>query len=73
MKDNPSPRYRAFILRLWQNDELAQAWRYSLEEIGRSLPRRGFRDLAALTAFLRAEFDYPIVGKGGQSASDESE
>lgn len=65
-------RYRAFVLRLWQDDS-NQGWRFSLEEIGRSLPRRGFRSLEAMTAFIEAELERSLHVQRGQPAADEDE
>ena len=53
-----TPRYRAYLLRCWaEHGPSAPApavWRYSLED-PHTGERRGFADLAALLAFLRAE------------------
>ena len=52
------PRYRAFLLRCWeergQAPEAPGAWRYSLEDPHEGR-RRGFGSLAALVAALEAE------------------
>ncbi|MBE9508875.1 MAG: hypothetical protein IMY86_12615 [Chloroflexi bacterium] len=54
-----SRRYRAYLLRCWQEGEAAPGkephYRFSVEEILRKRPRRGFDSLEALVAFLRAE------------------
>ena len=72
VSDHPSSRYRAFILRLWQ-DDTNQGWRFSLEEIGRSLPRRGFSSLQAMTAFIETELDRSLPVQRGQPAADDEE
>lgn len=72
VSEKPPSRYRAFILRLWQ-DDTNQGWRFSLEEIGRSLPRRGFHSLHALTAFIEAELQRPQQVSGEQPAADHVE
>lgn len=45
--------YRAFVLRLWRDGGGAGAWRYSLEDPA-THQRRGFADVEALAAYLRA-------------------
>lgn len=69
VSDKPLSRYRAFVLRLWQ-DDTDQGWRISLEEIGRSLPRRGFRSLDAMTAFIEAELEESLHAPREQPAAD---
>ncbi len=47
------PRYRSYLLRLWQiSDGKKRIWRASLESPG-SGERRGFADLEAMFDFLR--------------------
>jgi hypothetical protein len=47
-----SPRYRSYLLRLWQVDDAGQpVWRASLAD-AHTGERRGFASLAALAAFL---------------------
>ncbi len=72
MSDHPRSRYRAFILRVWQ-DDTHQGWRISLEEIGRSLPRRGFRSLEAMTAFIEAELEKSLHAPREQPAADDED
>jgi hypothetical protein len=52
-------RQRAYLLRCWQEGRdtpgAASRWRYSVEEVLRKQPRRGFDDLESLFSFLRAE------------------
>lgn len=52
------PRYRAYLLRLWQeqaaSSEHAAVWRLMLED-PKTGQRRGFDGLESLLAFLRAE------------------
>lgn len=72
VSDHSPSRYRAYILRVWQ-DDTSQGWRFSLEEIGRSLPRRGFRSLDAMTAFIEAELERSLHVQRGQPAADEEE
>jgi hypothetical protein len=63
------PRYRAYLLRCWAErspDPAAPArWRFSLED-PRDGGRRGFADLAALTAFLAGT----LAGAAGAGAPD---
>lgn len=57
------PRYRAFLLRLWEEDALkppAEAWRFSLED-PHSGQKRGFASLAALVTFLEQEMSSEAV------------
>lgn len=54
------PYHRAYLLRCWQEGEVAPGhephWRFSVEEIPQDKQRRqGFNSLSALFAFLRAE------------------
>lgn len=49
-------RYRAFLLRCWQEGE---AWRYSVESAGDEEGRRGFGSLEALVAWLQAALEAP--------------
>lgn len=54
-------KYRTFLLRWWHtagspaSDK--SAWRFSLEEVGTSLPRHGFNNLQALMTFLETELN----------------
>jgi hypothetical protein len=52
-------RQRAYLLRCWQEGEAIPGkdthWCFSVEEILRKRPRRGFGSLEALLAYLRAE------------------
>lgn len=52
-------RQRAYLLRCWQEGGDtpggAARWRFSVEEVLRKQPRRGFDDLEALFHFLQAE------------------
>jgi hypothetical protein len=45
--------YHAHVLRFWREHNRPDAWRFSLEDV-RTGERRGFADLDALMAFLRA-------------------
>jgi hypothetical protein len=48
--------YRAFLLRLWCDEEQqAPAWRCSLEDTA-TRQRRGFEDIEALASYLRSAF-----------------
>jgi hypothetical protein len=50
-------RYLSYLLRLWQEPgEGAPIWRASLES-PQSGERRGFADLASLTAFLEEQIE----------------
>jgi hypothetical protein len=69
VSDHPPSRYRAYILRVWQ-DDTSQGWRFSLEEIGRSLPRRGFRSLGTMAAFIAAELEGSLPAQEEQPAAD---
>ena len=58
------PRYRAFLLRLWQERSGKQwVWRASLEDPHTHV-RKGFADLDQLCVFLKAqsEDDTPVEG-----------
>jgi hypothetical protein len=50
---------RAYLLRCWWERRATMArgrvWRFSLEEVFGERRRRGFRNLKALVAFIRAE------------------
>ena len=50
---------RAYLLRCWQEGNAAPEqpprWRFSVEEVLRKGPRRGFQSLEALMAYLQAE------------------
>ncbi len=56
---------RAYLLRCWQERDAAPGkeprWRFSLEEVLHERRRKGFDNLEALVAFLRAELN---DGKG---------
>ena len=49
-------RYRAFLLRCWQEGE---AWRYSVESAGDAGERWGFGSLEALLGWLQAALEAP--------------
>lgn len=52
MDSSAAPRYRAYLLRLWQTgDDESASWRALLED-PRTGERHGFADLASLFAFL---------------------
>ncbi len=54
-------RYRAYLLRLWQERSDGQwVWRASLED-PHSNVRKGFPDLERLTAFLRALIEDDVM------------
>jgi hypothetical protein len=54
-------RYRAFLLRLWQERSEGQwIWRASLED-PHSQVRKGFPDLERLYAFLKEQTEDPPV------------
>jgi hypothetical protein len=59
--------YRAFLLRLWQEQaatpDQPSIWRYSLDD-PRTGERRGFGDIAALLHFLQA-----CTGAGFEASS----
>jgi hypothetical protein len=71
MQEEKNQPYRAYLLRCWQEGEAtprqAPPWRFYVEEIlpGRH-PKKGFSNLGALLAFLRAE----LVG-GEEIPSDD--
>ena len=50
---------RAYLIRCWQerNSDPGDGphWRFSVEEVLHERKRQGFKDLASLIAFLRAE------------------
>lgn len=51
-----TPRYQAYVLRLWLSaDEAAPMWRASLEDT-RTNERRGFADVDSLCVFLKDAF-----------------
>lgn len=58
MSFNKPPRYRAFLLRFWEEHSQYLSppgrWRFSLED-PHTNQRRGFANLEALIAFLRTE------------------
>jgi hypothetical protein len=62
--DRP-PRYGAYLLRYWEvrSEHPGQpgTWRFTLEEAGTG-ERRGFRDLAALVAYLEGELGREDAG-----------
>lgn len=48
----PQAKRQAYLVRCWQ--EIDGNWRYTVEPVdGRSLPRRGFTELADLLAYLQ--------------------
>ncbi len=62
------PSYRSYVLRLWAIESAGQrVWRASLQD-AHSGERRGFADLAALTAFLAEQ-----TGAAGSTAGGEGE
>jgi hypothetical protein len=62
------PRYRSYVLRLWEVESAGQrVWRASLQD-SHSGERRGFADLAALTAFLAEQ-----TSTAGSAAAEEGE
>jgi hypothetical protein len=62
--------YRAYLLRCWREEEAAPGkeppWRFSVEEILHERRRKGFNNLGALIAFLRAE-----LSSGEEEPPDE--
>ena len=50
---------RAYLLRCWQEGNTAPEqptrWRFSVEEVLRKGPRRGFESLEGVAAYLQAE------------------
>lgn len=54
MHDLKKPRYRAYLLRFWEEGGEPSVWRFSLED-PHSGERQGFVTLASLTAFLEGE------------------
>jgi hypothetical protein len=48
--------YRSFLLRCWQEEEIAPgqhpAWRFSIEGVSSSLDRQGFNNLQELLTFI---------------------
>ena len=56
--NNPSPRYRAYLLRCWQErgrqEDQPPLWRYSLEDPHTGI-RHGFATLEAVFAVLQQE------------------
>jgi P pilus assembly chaperone PapD len=65
--------YRAYLLRCWREGEAASdrepLWRFSVEEILPERRRKGFNNLEALIAFLRAELE----GSEDEPSDDESQ
>jgi hypothetical protein len=59
MRRNRSRPSRAYLLRCWQEANTAPeqppGWRFSVEEVLRKGPRRGFDSPEALMAYLQAE------------------
>ena len=68
------PRYRAYLLRLWQeqtaSSERAAIWHLSLED-SKTGQRRGFDGLESLVAFLRAEIGETHWGDHNESPKEE--
>jgi len=59
-KFDRSPRYQAFVLRIWEErTPAASQWRFSLEEL-QSGKRYGFADLSALVYFLRTQLSLNV-------------
>jgi len=58
MEASEEATYQVFLLRVWRERPASPGrpavWRFSLEDV-RTRERRGFGDLEALVAFLRAE------------------
>ena len=69
-RERGSP-YRAYLLRCWREEGTpscqAPRWRFSVEDILQHRSRRGFEDLDALVAFLRAE-----LTDGGDESLDRA-
>lgn len=55
----PRPRYRAFLLRCWQEAgtgrEGEPRWRFAVVQTGSEKAQRGFASLEELCAYLRRE------------------
>jgi hypothetical protein len=70
------PRYRAYLLRLWQeqtaSSERAAIWRTMLED-PKTGQRRGFDGLDSLLAFLRAEIGETHRGDHKESPNEEEQ
>lgn len=66
------PRYRAYLLRLWQEQtaspERAAVWHMSLED-PKTGQRRGFDGLESLLAFLRTEMEETPWGATKRSSN----
>lgn len=54
MHISAKPRYRAFLIRLWEEDAGTPAWRFSLED-PHSGQKQGFVSFVSLVAFLEHE------------------
>ena len=64
--------YASYLLRLWKVEEDGQViWRASLEDT-RKADRRNFSSLAALIAFLQAEFG-PAACQGSDTRGRKDE
>ncbi len=67
--DDQSPRYMAFLLRLWCIDEGDSAvWRASLED-AHTGERYGFADLTSLFEFLKEQQERAKHAEGGTNGS----
>jgi hypothetical protein len=65
------PRYRSYVLRMWEVESEGQrVWRASLQD-AHSGARRGFADLAALTAFLAEQMDTASSAAAGEGESGD--
>jgi hypothetical protein len=66
-QDDP-PRYGAYLLRYWEVRSARpggrSTWQFSLEEAGTGV-RHGFRDLAALLAYLEQALEREDAGAPG--------
>jgi hypothetical protein len=55
LSTNP-PRYLAYLIRLWADDQSPPIWRFSVENT-QTQTRRGFGTLEELIAFLQNSMD----------------
>ena len=72
MQEEKNQPYRAYLLRCWQEGEVAPGqeshWRFWVEEILYERRQKGFSNLGALFAFLQAE----LVDGEAEPSDDEA-
>ena len=69
MRKEEDELYRAYLLRCWQEGDVATdnepLWRFCVEDVFGERRRQGFGSLEALVAFLRVELTVELTSEEG--------